>query len=779
MARDEDYTEQLHRDMDDHGGSSHSSMRESAPKSVEEAKHQYEQLKENNLQKIKSLGVEVDEDGQASVLGVPISKEMKPLADAAVDTIKPFIIDQSEKVYNLASSLAKKMGMQKSHTTVGLVAENVFRWGLVGTSQIFSVIRASNKYASERKRLFADLSPVMQATGANLSNNEVIKVAYDDLHANWISDLRKVVAEIPSLVPTAIFAWQDQMASYKRRKNMFLGDVDGTSKMDAFSKMYDHDLEKRMVIESKIQDRRAAIAKQYESDPAKQAAMLEHFDRDIAPLSRPRRFGEYGDDEHPHAHKESDPKDKWDQTQKVLWGILPLTSFFSQKLKSDINEQIKARKKRVRAWKMIEKLKEELENQCDDKRGRRDDYESCDRELRSKSAEDIRVTGMGNRDGEDINLKEFIIELFQQHERDREPNRNFHDKKSGKAIDPLKGSMLNQLTPLAEIVADHLADGTLSPDALYKLVGENKVIKHTPSGARVFVKEDELRKIIEKELAPVLGTRETIKMEEFMAKFANPSMIEDTLKKNLQNMHGLEKSLFASLFPDDILLQAGMKKKEILEIRKQSHDFSHDFVAATATYLAKKSPAELKEMGLTEKESDAIAALKGSVDSGDVDAIKAAVKGRERETLDAVRSAGLLEQMKSGDKGSTFWADRVKEMSATRAKIKANAAKAKENGEPDAAEKRAESRSTRSRRKIEPEFSSDRDSETSYKEDKYPAKVSRTSSNRDDEDWDKSSSERSFSGSIKRKDPAYASRERDGTHVEGGRDKSEERVGRI
>lgn len=658
------------------------------PKNAEEARQQYEDLKHKNLSALRNIEFETDEKGQTTYLGMPVSPEMKPLVELAVDSAKPLLIGQSEKIYNGASSLAKRIGFSKSHSTVGSIVENSFRWGIVGAVQILDTIRASNKYARERKDLFTTLTPVMQHTGATLHNNEVIKVAYDDIHANWVSEMKKVMADIPSLLPAGVVALEEQVASSKRRKirhddAAHAAKSEGASIIEA-----NRDRARRWLEHDRATDAELATElKRIQGLPAgeeRDIAMHSYeASRDAIHDSRRNRWHE----DHSPAQEPEAKKEKTGNTyDKFMYIAAPFASLFSQKIKSNINEEIQNRKKRVRAWKMIEQLKVDLESQCGEKRfSDRDSFEACEREFRAKSPDDISVTGMGKRDGEQINLREFIVELFQQHERDREPNRNFYDKKSGKAIDPLKGNMLANLMPAVDIIAENLANGTIAPDALYKLVGENKVIQHSASGARVFVKEAELRKYIDKELAPVLGTREVTKPEEFMAKFANPALVEDTLKKNLASMQGLEKAIFASLFPDDILEHAGVKKKEILELRRRAHEHAYDFVAASVMYLSKKSPEELKALGVSEKEGATISSMAQRLEDGDMKALKVAVDGHDKEVIDAVRTAGLLEQVKDGGKDGDrkFWTERVKEMSTVRAQLQKKYAKAKEEGRLD------------------------------------------------------------------------------------------------
>ncbi len=646
-----------------------------------DAQKKYEDAKAESLRSLKSMDFETDDKGQTTFLGMPISKDMKPVVEMAMDSVKPFIIDQSDKVAKFAASTAKRIGFTKSHATVGLVAENIFRWGIVGTKQIFDTVRASNKYSQERRELFATFSPVMQATGANLQNNEVIKVAYDEIHANWVSDMKKMAADLPALIPTAVFAWEDQVASAKKRKNTITHDNDPAATIAAISARNEQRT-KDMLEQSKqtnemLSTARAKIQSSYSGTELEE--QLRIFENDTAYEIKKAQAERWKQRDHSE-HEELEGKGK--NTDKMLMGIIPITALVSQSLKSNIEEQAEMRRKRVKAWKMIEHLKVEMESHCGDKRGKSKDYDDCNHEFSTKSPEDITISGMGNRDNDTLNLKEYIVEVFQQHERDREPRRNFYDKQTGKAIDPLKGTMLTNLMPAVDIIAEHIADGTLSGDALYKLVGENKVIQHSASGARIFAKEDQIRKVIEDELTPVLGTREVVKLEEFMAKFADPLLIQNTLKKNLESMQGVEKSLFASLFPDDILVQAGMKKNEIFAARKQAHEHAYDFVAATAMHLSKKSEEELKTLGVTQQESSAINALAEKVGSGDLKAIKIAVDGRDKEIIDAVRTAGLLEQVKGGEKGAGFWTERVKEMGATHAAIKKSSEENKqESGE--------------------------------------------------------------------------------------------------
>ncbi|MBY0407395.1 MAG: hypothetical protein K2Q01_06860, partial [Rickettsiales bacterium] len=650
----------------------------------EDAREKYQE----NLNKLKNINLEEGEDGQSYFLSMPISKEMKPVAEMALEMGKPFLVDLSDKVFKHGSGLAKKLGFVKSHVAIGVAAENIFRWGVVGLEEVMATVSASNKYARNRRDLFDKLNPVMQATGSNLNNNEVIKVAYDNLHTDWASDMKKVAAGLPALIPTGVYAWQDMNASNKKRLEDMKYNVDpaltGADRVKAQVERYQEEIRQRTAMNKEIEKARTEFHNNMKGTGQTVEEINYEFDRTVAQPMREDFGRKHG---RRHSHDEYDEEGHLDTKKENADGwlkalVLP-ASLLSKTIKNNIDQDAALRRKRAKGWEMIEHLKTELDSHCADKRGRTSEYEDCEKSFTSRTAEEITLTCKGgNRDGETVNLKEYIIELFQQHERDRDKNRNFYDAKTGKAIDPLKGTMLNNLTPLVGMVSEYIADGRLSGDALYKLVGENKVIKHSANGARIFAKEAELQNYIDNELTPVLGTREVIKREEILAKFQDPKAVEAQFKANLQ-AKGPVRDVFASYFPDDILVQEGLKKQDVVHIRRSSHDDSLFLTASIVQHFAKKTPEEMKALGVTEKEAAMMNTLADKVKQGDFKALKLAVRGRDKELVDAVRTSVLLAQVK-GDK--SFLDERWKEVPALREIVKKNA----EKFSADAAEAKAE-----------------------------------------------------------------------------------------
>src|SRR5258706_13062786 len=101
--RDYDSDDKGHSDNDQGGHDSGPAI-----KSIEDLKDLQEKNKRSLVSNIK---IEVDEKtGESSVLGIPVPQSMKPLLDYGLDQAKPFLIEQSDKVFRQVSSSALKMG---------------------------------------------------------------------------------------------------------------------------------------------------------------------------------------------------------------------------------------------------------------------------------------------------------------------------------------------------------------------------------------------------------------------------------------------------------------------------------------------------------------------------------------------------------------------------------------------------------------------------------------------------------------------------------------------
>jgi hypothetical protein len=606
-----------------------------SPASLDDVRQQID----HNRAKLGDIQITTDaRTGDGYVLGFKVPKNVRPFIELGLENIKPYVIDQSDRIYQNSVKLAGKVGFKGAHmNTVGAVVENLFRWGVIGAQPISGFAHASKVHSDARKKLYRELAPVMEATKADAHNNEVIKAAFDAVHNDWVSDMKMLAADIPTLVPMAMIGAQDQVAAGERHRKAKAKSESEAQHRTAGAKV-DPKTQKWNEIKARVNEEREKFindnigeGKEFEN----RRAAGEHFDQYLR--SEVTEYHRNYDDHDAHAPGTDDGKN-----EAMLKFAVPLTSAASQVIKSNVQERAGARRRNPNAWDMIKHLKQQIDEQCG--------ANGIDCEKTMRSAEDIVVT-LPNGRGE-VALKDYIVEVFKQNEID--------NGRSG-----LGNNLVEQLGPSVDLIAQHIADGSLDANALVNLVGENKVIVHSGS-ARRFASKEQVREAIDK-LEPVLGTPETLRAEDFFANFADPRLVEQTLKKNLATMKGEEKALFAALFPDEILEQAGIKKHEVVELRKTAHQHMTAFVAASALHIADKDP---KAVGLSENDMKAIADFAEKIKAGDREAVAAAVNGRNKAVISAMRTAELNEQVATG---KNPWTERVKEMGAVQRKIEAEA----------------------------------------------------------------------------------------------------------
>lgn len=630
---------------------------------MDDARRQYERLQQGDGLK-QALALDSDKDGNSHFLGLTVSKTLKPALETLLAAVIPYATRYGSEV-----TYKKILSGTKSTGTAAL-AENAVRWGLIFVKPISDIVHAGGVHSEERKALYCEFAPVIAATKANYRNNEVIRTAFDQLHDDLMTDLKMVGADLPALTPMVLFGAYDQV-KFAKSKPLIHDEV--------LSKVVTENGTVTRTAPDTWLDRVLAEEQQFNASLKQRGIEGEEAER-LRQLFREEHAAQKEQVQH--------PDEKLGTYNNFVPLLVPALAAYSQTFKDEIGKRAEARRKGSNAWEMIKHLKEEVGNECASRQSEQGN--GCERSFTSRSADDIYISGIGTSEGKRLNLKDYIVEIFQQHERDRAPALSgLRRDKDGKESlsNPLGPALVSQLMPAADVIADYIADGRLDAHALVNLVGENKVIVHQKSGGRQFAKADQVQKALN-DLVAVLNTRETITPEEFFANFADPALIQDTLKNNLKAMHGAEKAFFVSLFPDDILLKAGMRKKEILAERKLAHENVYDIVGATVLHiarLAKEDPERLKVLGLNEQETAAVTDLVNKIESGDYKALQTAVDGRDKTVVSAVRTAGLHEQLaKGGD--AAFWRERVKESGEVRQKLLDLAAKKTDSSNEKAAE---------------------------------------------------------------------------------------------
>ena len=645
-------------------------------KSAEDAKRAIEK----NKNTLSNIQLKTDDEGNANLLGFKVDKAALPTFQLVLDQGKVLFLEKGKDVYKAALQFARKVGLKgESANTAAIAVDMGVRWGVIGAEQLVASGQASSAFAQKRRDLYQRFNPVMQATGINAGNNEVISLAYQRARNQYGDELRDMLSDVPRILPMALLGIKEQTSANARYSKEF-EEVSHKS-MDAVERAKqkaDKSIELAMervkaeeaadkfVAEQRnewVKKKTAELKGEERSDPVKKRSAIWSIERSFKENVEPQlRSAFRQENEQKFGAPGNEDKEKADRSFNLasLGGNL-----VSQLLRRKDHE---GKDDPSHVPEMIEHLQKEITNQCEGSaRKSHDGYGRCD--IEGKTADDIQITGMGHGAGS-MSLKAYILEMFQQHERDRTPGISWVKRdKSGhvtEVVDPLGQALVAKLEPSIDIIADAVATG-LDPAALINLIGGNKVIIHGKNGAKTFANEDRVREEIDK-LIPVMSSHEIIKLEEYLAKFEKPEEIKGIIKANLENMKGDERVLFAALFPDDILRQLGMSGKEITTMRKEAHTGIYDFVAANVFHLAKQDDAYFKKLGLAESEIQAIHDLAEKIEAGDEKALKIAVDGHDKSVIDAVRTAGILEQNKDKS-ANNYWSERVAEIPAARKKL--------------------------------------------------------------------------------------------------------------
>ena len=222
--------------------------------------------------------------------------------------------------------------------------------------------------------------------------------------------------------------------------------------------------------------------------------------------------------------------------------------------------------------------------------------------------------------GSDITAQ--IVEIFQQNEIDR----------GRPAVGP---ALMEKFNPLAERIAEVISNREIDAISLVNFVGDGKVVNK-----RHFMSVEQLDTLIDSQ-RKIFSLHEKTPLDEFLADFQNPKMVMQVIKENLKTMEGDSKAVFTSMFPDEVLIAAGVKKKEIPSLRTRGHDYMTDFIKSSTIELAKKTPEELKAKGLSEKQVEAINNLNELIVAGNEKAVKSTIASTDNNVISAVRTAGL------------------------------------------------------------------------------------------------------------------------------------------
>ena len=583
-------------------------------------------FKQNEEALAETFKVQETKDGKAKILGIEIPHEIAPTVTVILSTLLPAISHKASGfVYNQTKNLtgskffaeAKNKNLleiAEKSPKIALAAELTTMWAVFAADPVSKFVSANKDYTAARMDLSKQLKSICEATGADYQHNEVIKGAYRDLHDSWMDDMKLIVPSLISIVPFAQYGikMHGEIKANRAKEIEFSQTLSDAVKAKPNLTPEEHRrniaVEKARAMQELEVSERAEFEKTYKGD---------------------KNSRKFKDDFNKHMERienhlgATEPDEKSDKKGGFLGGgggLQDMVNFgtyagvaatLGQTLSASMRKKQDARRDNPSSFQMIQTLSEQAQG------------------------------GMN-----ESTVQAQVVEIFQRLEEEMGRNR-------------FAGGLLEKLEDSTQPIAEAIANGRLDPLSLVKLAGEHEIIAHS-GGKRSFHNKDDVQAAVSKLLGNKVDMTADVSAEEFIATFANPLLAKDTIKKNLSSMHGAEKDFFIAVMPTEILLQAGMKKKDIQEHRRAGHERLYNQVAAGVVHIASLDEEKLKNFGVSAESIAAIRSLNDQIMSGDMEQLKIAVDARDLAVA-AVAQVGLAEQVNNAVDGPSYWANRTHE----------------------------------------------------------------------------------------------------------------------
>lgn len=596
---------------------------EDSAHSVEQMRHKYEQMKEAGQESLaRAFTIAEDGSGKRHWFGIEVSKPVATALDLLLAPVTALVTSQSHKLQPHGEWLANRVGLSRYADKVGLGAVHTATWLTILGPQFISLASIGYEMHTKRKETYQDLAPVLDSRPDGYKNNEVIQTAFAKAHENVSTRLQYLGASLLAAVPNIIFGI-DETTKHN------------AARLDEFKKKKDKtpDVAPLTAYEKAAQERaaKADFAKRLRADDPEIGReeidyyWEQHRERDHSPPPSTASQGDFAA-----------------LMQKYMpWVVLAQGG--GQVLNAFVDEEKEKRGGRTTAWDMIKALRKEIAEQCSHGNG----FGCGSYERRP---EDLQLS---LPDGSPVSLKQYIVEIFQQNERDhgRAPK-----DPSQKPIGP---QLISRMDDAVGEIADAIGRG-MDAIALVNLVGDGKIVRHDGKGGRSFATSAQAQELVAQQ-SDLFSTTKKVTAEEFYANFADPAMLKDVIGKNLKELKGEERNLFIAIVPEEVLKQVGVSQKEARNAQHSAHKLLVQAVTAYGFELAEraekdKDPEALKKLGMTEEQIEAVARLGEAVREGNVEAAKRLVEGQDKRVLEAVRHVALNEETK----GHVSWQDKVK-----------------------------------------------------------------------------------------------------------------------
>lgn len=210
----------------------------------------------------------------------------------------------------------------------------------------------------------------------------------------------------------------------------------------------------------------------------------------------------------------------------------------------------------------------------------------------------------------EFSLEEYLMRICIQHQKDMADISPDHSE--------IREALRDDLAEAIKPIAKAIRHGDLSPIALIRLVGEGKIIKKQ---GRAIASAEDVKALVSKE-APKQSHYVHVDPAEH---YKNAAYSRDQFKKTLNGYDGDEKIAFASIFPNSVLEDAGMGKKDLAQVdayrAKGSDGKGYDFTLA------------YEVLGLNAKKDEQ---LEATLAHNEIKSVRDAAEKIERKGVEAI-----------------------------------------------------------------------------------------------------------------------------------------------
>jgi len=148
-------------------------------------------------------------NGKASFYGISVPKALGPGLDWVSDTFAKDIIgsigDLAEKG---ASLIAEKIAPTKAGQT-SKAAKWVATLALLTGQPLGKLYHAFKEKWQIQAELYKEFKPVIETTGAKVATNEIMAVEFGHVHDSFMSKVRLLIPELPTLIIKSLFVIED------------------------------------------------------------------------------------------------------------------------------------------------------------------------------------------------------------------------------------------------------------------------------------------------------------------------------------------------------------------------------------------------------------------------------------------------------------------------------------------------------------------------------------------------------------------------------------------